>query len=55
MRSLESYDLPRDEEFVGHTLFSARLGALHYLGYTLYHRGDTTRDLAAVRRMFDLT
>jgi aminoglycoside phosphotransferase (APT) family kinase protein len=53
-RALDAYDLPLDPEFAERTLFSARLGSLHYLGYTITHGGSTSRDLAGVRRVFEL-
>jgi hypothetical protein len=52
-RALESYDLPLDAEFAERTLFSARLGALHYLGYTIARGGSPSQDLASVRRVFE--
>ena len=53
-RALDAYDLPLDAEFAERTLFSARLGALDWLGYTITQGGDTSRDLATVRRVFEL-
>ncbi len=53
-RALTAYDLPLDVEFTERTLFSARLGALDWLGYTLTHGGSTSRDLATLRRVFEL-
>ena len=53
-RALAAYDLPLDAEFAERTLFSARLGALDWLGYAITHGGSTSRDLATVRRVFEL-
>jgi aminoglycoside phosphotransferase (APT) family kinase protein len=53
-RSLGVYELPLDADFVERTLFSARLGAIHYLGYTISQGGNPSRDLAGVRRVFEL-
>jgi len=53
-RALAAYDLPLDAEFAERTLFSARLGAIHYLGYTLNQGGNPSRDLLHVRRVFGL-
>lgn len=53
-RSLAAYDLSLDAEFAERTRFSARLGALDWLGYTITHGGSTPRDLATVRRVFEL-
>ena len=53
-RALRSYDLPRDAEFAERTLFSARLGSLDWLGYSITHGGHTAGDLATVQRVFEL-
>lgn len=52
-RALDAYELPLDAEFAERTLFSARLGAIHYLGYTLSQGGNPSRDLLSVRRVFE--
>src|SRR5688572_17133105 len=41
-----------DAEFAERTLFSARLGALDWLGYAITQGGNTPRNLATVRRVF---
>jgi aminoglycoside phosphotransferase (APT) family kinase protein len=53
-RALAAYDLPLDAEFTERTLFSARLGALDWLAYTLRRGGNTSRDLATLGRVFEL-
>ena len=53
-RALDAYDLPLDAEFAERTLFSARLGALYWLAYAITHGGSTSRELAIVRRVFEL-
>lgn len=53
-RALRAYDLPLDAEFGERTLFSARLGSLDWLSYTIAHAGDTTEALLTVRRVFEL-
>jgi aminoglycoside phosphotransferase (APT) family kinase protein len=42
-RVLDAYDLPLDADFVERTLFSARLGAINYLGYTISRGGSSSR------------
>jgi hypothetical protein len=42
-RALDAYDLPLDADFVERTLFSARLGAINYLGYTISRGGSSSR------------
>jgi len=53
-RALDAYEMPLDAEFVERTLFSARLGALYWLAYTLTHGGSISRGLATARRVFEL-
>jgi aminoglycoside phosphotransferase (APT) family kinase protein len=53
-RAVDAYDLPLDAEFPERTLFSARLGVLHYLAYAMTHGGNTSRDMANARRLFEL-
>ena len=43
-----------DAELAERILFSARLGAIHYLGYTLSQGGNPSRDLLRVRQVFTL-
>ena len=52
-RALRAYDLPLDAEFAERTLFSARLGSLDWLGYTIAHGGNTSGDQLTVRRVFE--
>ena len=53
-RALAAYDLPLDAEFTERTLFSARLGSLAWLADAVKRGGSTERELAIVRRVFDL-
>jgi aminoglycoside phosphotransferase (APT) family kinase protein len=53
-RALDVYDLPLDAEFVDRTLFSARLGALYWLAYTLTHAGSIQEVVATARRVLEL-
>ena len=53
-RALAAYDLPLDEEFVNRTLFSARLGALYWLAYTLTHGGSIPDLVATAHRVLVL-
>ena len=53
-RALESYDLPLDAEFAERTLFSARLGSLGWLADAVKRGGNLSRNLAIVRRVFEL-
>jgi aminoglycoside 2''-phosphotransferase len=53
-RALAAYDLPLDAEFTERTLFSARLGSLDWLAYELRRGENTSRNLAIIRRVFEL-
>jgi aminoglycoside phosphotransferase (APT) family kinase protein len=53
-RAVEAYDLPLDAEFAERTLFSARLGALGWLADAVKRGKSPSRDLAIVRRVFEL-
>lgn len=53
-RAVGAYDLPLDAEFAERTLFSARLGALGWLADAVKRGGSTSRDLAIVRRVFEI-
>ena len=53
-RALAAYDLPLDAEFAERTLFSARLGALGWLADVIKRGGRASRELAIVRRVFEL-
>jgi aminoglycoside phosphotransferase (APT) family kinase protein len=54
-RSVRAYDLALDEAFAERTLFSARLGAIAWLADALKRGASTSRELAIVRRVFELT
>jgi len=53
-RALRAYDLALDTDFAERTLFSARLGSLGWLGYSITHGGHRAGDLATVQRVFEL-
>ena len=53
-RALAAYDLPLDAEFIDRTLFSARLGALYWLAYSLTHAGSIPDALATAHRVLVL-
>jgi aminoglycoside phosphotransferase (APT) family kinase protein len=53
-RALAAYDLPLDAEFAERTLFSARLGALGWLADAVKRGKSPSRELAIVRRVFEL-
>ncbi|HEV3485891.1 MAG TPA: phosphotransferase [Vicinamibacterales bacterium] len=53
-RAVAAYDLPLDAEFAERTLFSARLCALGWLADAVKRGRSPSRDLAIVRRAFEL-